>query len=477
MRLVSVGGRIKSASVGLNVFAPKGDNFQAQMKKTRDNPPMPILSAFFPSDRNRMKQMMQGVGFYRPMLKTDQGMGGNFLPFYIDPALGITDLSQRQIVQEEGVIIPELYLEHDPGTLQELRETFQRLDLRNTDRILAPLLTQSREAEKGRTPFFLIRPAVTSSPITFGRDIIEKVTKKVEALLGRVIDLAGQMADEVRHEFLYFLADAFITMDGEVTIEKLHFPDVGFFITELLLDNSIAREVQGVVHGIQSDVFDRVSGLLSSSVVYIITRDEVIARQEDVLEIFEIRSISRRLENSGFGVKVIGVSQAGEIPKGATCLILNLTNHGSILLERFRRGELTCYPSPYLQLAACQLTGLRESVVPSQFMSKFMSLIDCSPKEHEDAEIVVSKVDAILSKDGIVSELLHVEVNGEIVPVHRRIHHSWKQLVKRVYRHRGDKPLENVTLKIRELPLTNRNSMVMSTTGSRLHVFRFTFTA
>src|SRR3989344_2264049 len=108
---------------------------------------------------------------------------------------------------------------------------------------------------------------------------------------------------------------------------------------------------------------------------------------------------------------------------------------------------------------------------------KFIGLIDCSPKEHEDAETVVSKVDARLSKDGVVSELLHVEVNGEIVPVHRRIHHSWKQLVKRVHKHRGDKPLENVTLKIRELPLTHRNSMVTSTTGSRLHVFRFTFTA
>src|SRR3989338_7392734 len=263
MRLVPVGGRIKSASVGLNVFAPGDDNFQAQMKKTRDNPPMPILSAFFPSDRNRMKQMMQGIGFYRPMLKTDQGMGGNFLPFYVNPTLGMTDLSQRQI-------------------LQELRETFQRLDLRNTDRILGPLLTQSREAEKGRTPFFLIRPALTSSPVIFGRDITEKVTEKVEALLGKVISLAGQMASEARHEFLYFLADAFITMDGEVTIEKLHFPDVGFFITELSLDNSIAREVQGVVNGILSDVFNHVQGLLSSPIVHIITRDEVLARQEDV---------------------------------------------------------------------------------------------------------------------------------------------------------------------------------------------------
>lgn len=478
MRLVSVGGRIKSASVGLDVFASGNGNFQAQMKKTRDNPPMPILSAFFPSDRNRMKQMMQGIGFYRPMLKTDQGMGGNFLPFYIDPALGITNLSQRQIVQEEGLIIPELYIEHDPETLQELRETFQRLDLRNTDRILTPLLTQSREAEKGRTPFFFIRPALLSSPIVFGNDIVQKVNEVVGQLLKKVEDRATEKAGfSQKGNFLYFLADVFVTAEGEVVVEKLHFPDVGFFMSELELKNSIASETQDVVRQILDQVFGRIQDMVHSRVVYIITRDEVLERNEDVLEIFEIRSISRRFCETGIHVEVRSVSQTGEIPSGATCLLLNITEHSPVLLQRYGHGELICYPSPYLQLASRELTGLKESVVPSHFMSKFISLIDCSPKEHEDAETVVSKADAILSKDGVVSELLHVEVNGEIVPVHRRIHHSWKQLVKRVHRHRGDKPLEDVILKIRELPLTHRNSMVTSTTGPRLHVFRFTFTA
>ena len=106
--MVPVGGRIKSAGVGLDIFVSNGENFQTQMKKARENPPIEILNAFFPSDNSRMKQMMKGIGFYRPMLKTDQGMGGNFLPFYINEALDTTDLSQRQIVREEGLIIPEL---------------------------------------------------------------------------------------------------------------------------------------------------------------------------------------------------------------------------------------------------------------------------------------------------------------------------------------------------------------------------------
>ena len=483
MKLVPVGGRIKSAAVGLNVFAQGSENFQVQMKKIREKPPVEILSAFFPSDRNRMKQMMQGIGFYRPMLKTDQGMGGNFLPFYIDPALESTDLSQRQIACEEGLIIPELYLEHDPGTLRELRQTFQAMDLRNTDRILAPLLSQSREAEKGRTPFFFIRPALLSSPVVFGNDIVQKVIEAVERLLDRVMDLAEEKANQSLNSNgrpLYFLADVFVNVDREVSVEKLHFPDVGFFMTELELKGSIASETQDVVRQIEDQVFKRVLELINSRVVYIVTRDEVLHKREDVLEILEIRSISRRLEEHGVKVEVRSMNQVVEIPTGATCLLMNLdyNNGHGCLLERHGRGDLVCHPSPYLQLASRELTGLRETTIPSQFMGKFFNLIDCNPDSNQATESVVSKVDASLTRHGgITSELLHVDVNGkETVPVHRRIHHSWKQLVKKVNRHRGEANLETVTVKIRELPITSRNSLLTSTTGPRVHVFRFTFT-
>jgi len=480
IQMVPVGGRIKSAAVGLDVFSSSpGENLQEWMRRLRKNPPRELLEAFFPSDRARLRQMMEGVGFYRPVLKTDQGMGGNFLPFCIDPTLDKTDFSQRQIVHEEGLIIPELYLEHDPITLRELRATFQRMDLRNTDRILGPLLTQSREAEKGRIPFFFIRPALLSSPIIFGGDIMQKVMEVVKGLLGRVEDLATEKAGFAQNgNFFYFLADVFVTTDGEVVVEKLHFPDVGFFMTELSLGDSIAQEVQEIVRKIRDCVLEKFLDRFTSRVIYIITRDEVLERNEDVLEIFEIQSISHKFCEAGIKVEVRGVNQAGEIPSGATCLLLNIAEHGSVLLQRYGRRELACYPSPYLQLASRELTGLRESIIPVEYMNKFFGLIDCNPSNHEIAESVVSKTNSILSRDGITSELLHVDVNNqEIVPVHRKIHHSWKQLVKRVHRHRGDKSLENVILKIRELPITRWNSMVTSTTGPRLHSFRFTFTA
>lgn len=477
INMVPVGGRIKSASVGLDVFTPRGGNFQTQMKGMRDNPSLPILSAFFPSDGNRMKQMMRGVGFYRPMLKTDQGMGGNFLPFYVDSSLEKTDLSRRQIDREEGLVIPEIYLEHDRETLLELQEAFQGLDLRKTDCILGPLLTHSREADKGRIPFFFIRPAILSSPIVFGDDMIQKITEAVGRLFNKVECLATEKAGfSQQGKFLYFLADVFVTTDGEVVVEKLHFPDVGFFMTELELESSVASEIQNVVYKIQDHVFSKAPSLIDSHVVYIITRDEVLSKSEDVLEILEIRSISRRLSECGIKVEVRSMGQVNEIPSGATCLLMNLNyvnGNATLLLERFVKKELVCYPSPYLQIASRELTGLRESIVPSKFTKKFLGLIGCNPKDPDVAQNIVSQVDILLSKQGkITSDLLYVDVNGkELVPVHRQIHHSWKRLANRV----GD-PNETI-LKINEIPLNEHNSMITSATGPRIHVFRFTFTA
>ena len=474
IQIVPNGGRIKSAAVGLNVFNADGENLQERMRRLRKEPPRELLEAFFPSDRARLRQMMEGVGFYRPMLKTDQGMGGNFLPFYIDPSARTTDLSFRTIVKEEGLAIPELYLDHNAGAVRELQEAFRRMDFRETYRVLEPMLKQSREASKGRTPFFLIRPALLSSPVVFGTDITEKVTREVGTLLCRVQGLATEMANLIPQcDYLYFLADVFVTTDSEVVVERLHFPDVGFFMTELSLGDSIAQEVQKVVRGIQDQVFEKALGRIRSRVVYIITRDEVLERNEDVLEILEIQSISRKLSEAGIQVGVRGVSQAGEIPTGATCLLLNVAEYGSSLLERYSRRELTCYPSPYLQMASRELNGLRESTVPSQHTRNFLSLIGCNPTNDQTAEGVVSQIDTLLSRhEGIISDFLHVDVNGqESVPVHRKVHHSWKRVANRV-----DDP-DHVVLKIREIPITTRNSMITSQTGPRVHVFRFTFTA
>ena len=474
MKIVPVGGRIKSAAVGLDVFSQGvGDNLQQRMRDLRKHPPRELLEAFFPSDRTRLRQMMEGIGFYRPVLKTDQGMGGNFLPFYIDPKLPVTNLSTRTIVREEGLAIPELYLNHDVSAVRELQEAFRKLNFREVDRILQPLLVHSREAEKGRTPFFLIRPAQLSSPIVFGVDIVEKVTKEVGKLLCQVKARAEEMAAHTPHQgHLYFLADVFITTDGEIAVERLHFPDVGFFMTELDLAGTIAEEVQGVVRDIRDHVFTRVLDRLDTRVVYIITRDEVLERSEDVLEILEIQSISRILRDRGFEIVVKSTNCVCDIPFGATCLLFNIPESAG-LLERYDRRMLHCYPNPYLQLASREVTGLRESIVPAKHVRNFLGLTGCNPGSDQAAEGIVSQIDTLLTRHGgITSDYLHVEVDGrESIPVHRKIHHSWKRVANRV------KDPSQAVLKIREIPLTSKNSMVTSQTGPRVHVFRFTFTA
>ena len=108
MKLVRVGGRVKSAAVGLDRLFANSDSpgFEKYLSNLRENPPRELLEAFFPSNQGRLKQLMRGVGFYRPVLKTDQGMAGNFIPFYIDSKRKETDLSIRTIVKYELIALP-----------------------------------------------------------------------------------------------------------------------------------------------------------------------------------------------------------------------------------------------------------------------------------------------------------------------------------------------------------------------------------
>ena len=70
MKLVRVGGRVKSAAVGLDRLFANSDSpgFEKYLSNLRENPPRELLEAFFPSNQGRLKQLMRGVGFYLPLL-------------------------------------------------------------------------------------------------------------------------------------------------------------------------------------------------------------------------------------------------------------------------------------------------------------------------------------------------------------------------------------------------------------------------
>lgn len=480
---MAVGGRIKSASVGLNDLYISKDicELNEHLRKLRDRPPRELLEAFFPSDFGRLKQMMRGIGFYRPILKTDQGMAGNFLPFRIDLTTEATDLSVRTIQQREGIAIPEAYYDHDKKVVSAVQHAFHGLEFKTVDSMLQNL-DGSREAIKGRGPFFFIQPAMTDQVIVFGYDIVNKVNKAVNSFLEIVQQKAIEMEKQYRGTFqdaslLYCQPDVFILSDGTVVVEKINCPDVGLFLN--VLDDpfsSILPLIKNTVQKMHETVCTAIISVLDTNKrVAILTRDEVIKSQEDVLEIGEIESIKQGLQSQGIDVDVYSLSMIDEIPIGREVILLNLdygTKGINRLFDRHHRQEIKCYPNPFFQLASQKASGLSQMIIPSEFHSKFIQLIDSRPKDEIALGQILKRLNQLLCMYDIKSDILHIDIGYEVVPIFRRAMHSWQQLARRIKRY-NENGKKEIMIKVMEIPASPANLLITSSTGSRLHTFRF----
>ena len=483
MNIVAIGGRIKSASVGLNNLYVSEDVYELDehLRKLRDKPPRELLEAFFPSDFGRLKQMMRGIGFYRPILKTDQGMAGNFLPFKIDLTTATTDLSVKTIQRREGVAIPEAYCDHDQKIVSAIQRSFHTFEFETVDLMLQSI-NGSREALKGRGPFFFIQPAITNQEIVVGCDIADKVNKAVNSYLEAIREKAIEMEKHYCGVFqdanlLYCQPDVFILSDGTVIVEKINCPDVGLFLN-VLNDSysSILPPIKNIVQKLHKAVCSAIIGNVDTTKrIAILTRDEVLKSKEDILEIKEIESIRQGLQFQGIEVDVYSLSMIDEIPMGREVILLNLdyrAEHINHLFDRHQRQEIKCYPNPFFQLASQKANGLSQIIIPSEFHNRFIQLIDSRPKDEAALRQVWKRLDQLLCMYGIKSDILHVDIGYEIVPIFRRVVHSWQQLARRIKRY-NENGKKEMTIKIMEIPASPANLLITSSTGPRLHAFRF----
>jgi hypothetical protein len=479
MKSVLIGGRIKAAAVGMDHFYSTNDIVELgeRLRQVREHPLPELLQAFFPSDHGRLRQMMRGIGFYHPTLKTDQGMGGNFASFRIDSRAKDTNNGINKFSTEEGIAIPEDWYVHDEGTIRHIQERFQSFDLHGVDATLSELPT--RNAERGRSPFFLIRPARTEKDIILGYGIVKRVDEAVNNLLEVIAGAAreteatyaGKSQDS---NLLYCQPDVFIMADGTVVVEKINCPDVGLFLCGIANPfSTILPGIQAIMRELLGAVCQTIACKVASRTVALITRDEVLEHKEDVLERTEIKVLGQGLASLGVKSRVYTVSQVSGIPEGSFCILLNLDYHtpDTDLLSRHSRGELVCYPNPFFQMACQRMTGLVEHNVPSQYRESFLRLIGSHPKDEEATRNVWGQIENLLCKYGIESDILHVDIGDEIVPVFRRSMHSWQQLANII-----KKRAFQGQISIREVPVEPGQLMVTSDTGPRLHTFRFMFT-
>jgi hypothetical protein len=478
LKILPIGGRIKAASIGLDRFTTKsGVELDKAIAQLRRDPCEHLRRAFFPRTGNDLRHMTSGVGLYRPILKTDQGMPGNFLPFMIDPTIGATDLSVRTVHHEEGVAIPEAWHKHSNGYAAKIQSAFLPLDLHATYLILQDM--ETRRAEKGRLPFMFIRPALPDRPIVFGSDVVQRVEAKVAEVMFCCLQKAEahEQAATGRtrpHNLIWAQPDVYLLTDGTVAVERINCPDVGFFLANIMAEGSIALpHIQSVVKKLCESVADHIIEKIGRNIT-IVTRGAVLEHQQDVLEIREIEILGQMLSARGAKVYVIGPSDVDAVEVGSRLLLMNLDyeeSGTSSLLRRHAAGEVECFPNPYVQITCRDATGLAEIVIERKSKHGKLLFERARSRTTNDREVqeVIRLIGKTLRQNRIEGEILHAILRTETVPVLREALHSWRQLVARAERPEN----AGCDIRIRTIPVRHDNLLLTSSTGSRLHAFRF----
>lgn len=508
------GGRVKTAGLGLNTLYPReaeeytadpspegAANLRRAIRILQQEPPAHLAKSFFPDSHREIRHKLARTGLYRPILKTDQGSAGTFLPFVTADG---AEMRRYRISHREGVAIPEMHLRGVLDTNPAVRQIADRLqdDFRNYrwDDCMHWLGELGREvghhrrsASVGRGLFFFCNASVADQPITIPEVICTKIETVVNELLHRVegkaahakalygngipLDEALKSADfvEPTPSILYMQADVYVTLSGEVEVDQIQLPDLGLFLTELdSRGHTILPQVQGIVQRLRSRTTRLFAGIPSPA--FLLTRPEVLHSMEDTLEHLEIQALLKMASEVHLDLRVGTACDVPSLPKGAQVLLLNvdpLRPEWEALLMRIARGEIRSSPDPYLKLLASELTTQRKQHVSGVQLERFLSAIrpgaQMGPKSYHAMH---GGIERIYRHGRYSSDILHVEVPGErsAVPTLRHSVHSFMSLYNTCRRNGFP------DLTIREVPINRENAVIEGDMGPHVCAFRFYFT-
>lgn len=465
--IVPVGGRIKAAAVGMDLFRHEPPELDAKIATYRKHPPEELLKAFFPHDFREIAQFLNRLGIYRPTLKTDQGMAGNFFRFHIDPMLSRTVLKEHVVCSEEGIALPEPHYSHDAEAVRMVQKKFYNNDLHGTYNCLQAM--SAHRAEKGRDPFFFIRPAMSADVPVFGRDIVQAVAAGTVDLLRRAVEAAAAAGDSRPANILYVQPDAYISADGRITIERVQCPDVGMFLESVDVPGAcILPTIQSIMHQINrrlcTAILERIDGPIT-----LLTRDAVLLHKEDMLEQGDIAVLQRRLGDQRC-IDVRSVSQIDAVPHNGNVILMNIdytTTATRRLLERHHRGEIHCFPNPSVQRMLQHMTDLPTKTIVPAHRASFLELARSLPKNEAAILAKIRRLHDILVAQALHADVLHATIGGECIPILAHASHSWRAFGTRCERY------PNEEIRLHALPLSPDRSLLNSMTGKRMHVYRF----
>lgn len=459
-------GRVKAAGVPLDVVFDPTESFRAhpsveeaqqicgRFTALRQAPPDEIRDRFFPRKDENKGRFRTGSLMLRPILKTDQG-AGKFLAFDVEPTEQA--VIHFNIRNEMGYVIPEAFFEHaleshgNPksvqieletvvstfaqGNIKEAQLAYERMQIACDEKGIV----YERDAAVGRDALFFIRPASPIQPIVLPshavQHIEEAIALRAQEFTDRIMEARNQFARKHNrvatatqvYEPLYFQTDLHVSPNGSAVIDEMHFPDVGLFLTSLESNgNEAFQAVRDRVIPLRDMVIASIIRELSirkKRHLFLITRPEVIHKQQDVLEVREIRVLTDCLAQHGIATKIITPLGASTLTPEDVGLLLNVNPNDDgfekLLLHRLTDARTPIFPDPFLLLAKPDMTGYQRVGMTRDYIDGLAAIVKeaGSQPSAEKFYMQLMALDNYLSRLGFNDDVFHMHISSQTTPV------------------------------------------------------------
>lgn len=518
---IAEGGRVKMAAGNVDVYYEAAeamlelkDNAELTVHQNfinlRNNPTSELKAAFFPSTGSELKQRLRGAGLYR-FLRMDQGPGGNFTAFesncdseIIQKEYHVKDPIPYALIEEsvrENIKeIPELgalalsitteYANNNLGLVYSLLNEFKaKSEIHNVE------LPKSDVGS--RSGFFLINPVETNGAVLTADcdDAVEKALFNVQsyAIVARKQIKSGvpyskaiefalvnpEVVNNLPEDLLYFQPDCFVDKNNKVNVEKINFPDVGLFLSELKdYNNKPLIQVKDMVDKIKIKVQETIEKQINSAHITIVVKDEAIKNSTDTLELLEIKSLNKILKNLGYIVDVIGISDYEQLTKDTSVIILNpdisSESYGSFT-EKVIKEDIPTFPDPLLKTFEEKATTLESIQVTGKYLEKLLDLVQPKKIDKHNAAKIHQELFRILDLGKIPNDVdiiyAHLPNLKTPIPLFRYSLHSFSQIYNSVIK---SKQLGHDTSYIyfQPIPFKRESAVFKDNSGKRLAAFR-----
>lgn len=260
-------------------------------------------------------------------------------------------------------------------------------DLKWAFQIIQWIEQKERTKTKWRSPFFICRPAYTEKIIELPINISSNIEKKINSIMELILLCSDyikyifekweEISKEKILEYLlkpknkdyyiwsnledsiaYFQADTFINLRWEIIVENIQMPDVWFFLKHLSSKWSL-QDIKKINEKLRKKIVDKILQFWFNKIT-LITRNEVLDNNEDLLEINEIEVLKTDFEQHGINVSVSSIDDLN-FDENILYLLMNLDysviNEQIIKLFNLAvKNTKNFSPNPFLQFVSKHIT-------------------------------------------------------------------------------------------------------------------------